>query len=47
MHKGTNIEMTRKLLACLKPPAWLNDEVMNLYVGLLQVLLLLSVLIRW
>jgi sentrin-specific protease 1 len=37
-HKGSNIEMTRRLMACLQGTAWLNDEVINIYAGLLQVL---------
>ena len=36
-HKNTNIEIDRKLLACLQPRQWLNDEVMNIFIGLLQV----------
>lgn len=36
-HKRSGIEMTRKLIQCLLPGAWLNDEVMNMYMGLLQV----------
>ena len=36
-HKGSNIEMTRRLMACLQGTDWLNDEVINIYVGLLQV----------
>ena len=37
LHKGSNIGVTRHLLACLKPRTWLNDEVMNVFMGLLQV----------
>ena len=38
MHqKGSNIEMTRRLMACLRGLDWLNDEVINIYMGLLQV----------
>ena len=38
LHKGSNIGITRHLLACLKPRTWLNDEVMNVFMGLLQVI---------
>ncbi|GFE54722.1 Ulp1 protease C-terminal catalytic domain-containing protein [Babesia ovis] len=30
------IEMTRKHLGCLDGPHWLNDEVINFYIGLIQ-----------
>ncbi|CDR95268.1 ulp1 protease family, C-terminal catalytic domain containing protein, putative [Babesia bigemina] len=30
------IEMTRKHLRCLDGPRWLNDEVINFYIGLIQ-----------
>lgn len=36
-HKLSNIEMPRKLLRCLRGLDWLNDEVINIYMGLLQV----------
>jgi len=36
-HKPSNIEMPRRLLRCLNGLDWLNDEVMNIYMGLLQV----------
>ncbi len=36
-QKGSNIEMTRRLIACLDGLEWLNDEVINIYMGLLQV----------
>ena len=35
-HLHSGIDMTRKLIRCLCPAEWLNDEVMNLYMGLLQ-----------
>ncbi|KAK9817166.1 hypothetical protein WJX72_010594 [[Myrmecia] bisecta] len=35
-HKNSNIDITRRLIKCMKPPEWLNDEVMNVYMGLLQ-----------
>ncbi|KAK9845918.1 hypothetical protein WJX81_005972 [Elliptochloris bilobata] len=35
-HLNSGIDMTRKLIRCLRPSGWLNDEVMNLYMGLLQ-----------
>ena len=37
LHKSSNIGVTRGLMACLKSRVWLNDEVMNLFMGLLQV----------
>eukprot|EP01018_Ginkgo_biloba_P003561 Gb_16894 [translate_table: standard] len=36
MHKNSNIEITREVLQCLLPGAWLNDEVINLYLELLK-----------
>ena len=36
-HKPSNIEMPRRLLRCLNGLDWLNDEVINIYMGLLQV----------
>ncbi len=36
-HKPSNIEMPRRLLRCLRGLDWLNDEVINMYMGLLQV----------
>lgn len=36
-HKPSNIEMPRRLLRCLRALDWLNDEVINIYMGLLQV----------
>ena len=35
--QGANIKLTRGLLACLNDHQWLNDEVINFYMGLLQV----------
>ncbi|KAL5983760.1 hypothetical protein ACLOJK_017851 [Asimina triloba] len=35
-HKRSNITITGELLRCLRPPAWLNDEVINLYLELLK-----------
>ncbi|KAL1807365.1 hypothetical protein ACET3Z_024355 [Daucus carota] len=35
-HQESNIEITGELLQCLKPCAWLNDEVINLYLVLLK-----------
>ena len=32
-----NIDMTRRHIACLHSLTWLNDEVINMYVALLQV----------
>lgn len=36
-HKSSNIEMSRGHMACLKGLSWLNDEVMNIYMGMLLV----------
>ena len=36
-HKNSNISILRKDLLCLQPSTWLNDEVVNVYMGLLQV----------
>ena len=36
-HKNTNISIMRKDMLCLRPSVWLNDEVVNIYMGLLQV----------
>ena len=35
-HTRSNIELRRKDMACMAPLQWLNDEVMNLYMALLQ-----------
>ncbi|KAJ7955108.1 ubiquitin-like-specific protease ESD4 [Quillaja saponaria] len=35
-HENSNIEITGELLQCLRPGAWLNDEVINLYLELLK-----------
>uniref|UniRef100_A0A1J3ILX0 Ubiquitin-like-specific protease ESD4 n=1 Tax=Noccaea caerulescens TaxID=107243 RepID=A0A1J3ILX0_NOCCA len=35
-HKNSNIVITGETLQCLKPCAWLNDEVINLYLDLLK-----------
>ncbi|XP_031497842.1 ubiquitin-like-specific protease 1A [Nymphaea colorata] len=35
-HERSNIEITRNILQCLLPGAWLNDEVINLYLELLK-----------
>eukprot|EP00884_Botryococcus_braunii_P022152 jgi/Botrbrau1/8620/Bobra.0196s0017.1 len=35
-HRRSGIDMTRRLIQCLCPGQWLNDEVMNMYMGLLQ-----------
>ncbi|CAI9771063.1 unnamed protein product [Fraxinus pennsylvanica] len=35
-HKNSNIDITGEILQCLKPGAWLNDEVINLYLELLK-----------
>ena len=31
-----NIPITRRLMRCLEPEAWLNDEIINFYMCLLQ-----------
>ncbi|XP_010446102.1 PREDICTED: ubiquitin-like-specific protease 1A isoform X2 [Camelina sativa] len=35
-HENSNIDITGKILRCLKPGEWLNDEVINLYMVLLK-----------
>ncbi|KAI7752522.1 hypothetical protein M8C21_015873 [Ambrosia artemisiifolia] len=35
-HENSNITITGKVLQCLRPHAWLNDEVINLYLELLK-----------
>lgn len=35
-HENSNIEITGELLQCLRPGAWLNDEVINVYLELLK-----------
>ncbi|XP_058203205.1 ubiquitin-like-specific protease ESD4 isoform X2 [Rhododendron vialii] len=35
-HEDSNIEITGELLKCLRPGAWLNDEVINVYLKLLK-----------
>nr|XP_023876063.1 ubiquitin-like-specific protease ESD4 [Quercus suber]POE81666.1 ubiquitin-like-specific protease esd4 [Quercus suber] len=35
-HDNSNIEITGELLLCLRPGAWLNDEVINVYLELLK-----------
>ncbi|KAK8959796.1 Ubiquitin-like-specific protease ESD4 [Platanthera guangdongensis] len=35
-HEPSNIRITREVLQCLRPGAWLNDEVINLYLELLK-----------
>ncbi|KAG6593970.1 Ubiquitin-like-specific protease ESD4, partial [Cucurbita argyrosperma subsp. sororia] len=35
-HENSNIEITAQALQCLRPGAWLNDEVINLYLELLK-----------
>ncbi|XP_077240707.1 ubiquitin-like-specific protease ESD4 [Tasmannia lanceolata] len=36
VHESSNIQITRDVLQCLQPGAWLNDEVINLYLELLK-----------
>ncbi|KAH9575977.1 hypothetical protein CY35_01G139300 [Sphagnum magellanicum] len=36
LHDNSNIEVTRAVIQCLLPGAWLNDEVINLYMELLK-----------
>ena len=43
-HRPSNIEMPRRLLRCLRGLDWLNDEVINIYMGMLQVCRLPSLL---
>ncbi|XP_051128026.1 ubiquitin-like-specific protease ESD4 [Andrographis paniculata] len=35
-HENSNIDITGQILQCLRPGAWLNDEVINLYLELLK-----------
>ncbi|XP_059632735.1 ubiquitin-like-specific protease ESD4 [Cornus florida] len=35
-HENSNIEITGEMLQCLRPGAWLNDEVINVYLELLK-----------
>jgi Ulp1 family protease len=35
-HKLSNLEMTRYHIRCLETGEWLNDEVINMYMGMLQ-----------
>ncbi|XP_055818317.1 ubiquitin-like-specific protease ESD4 isoform X3 [Solanum dulcamara] len=35
-HKNSNIDITGEILQCLRPGAWLNDEVINVYLELLK-----------
>ncbi|XP_062175471.1 ubiquitin-like-specific protease ESD4 isoform X3 [Alnus glutinosa] len=35
-HENSNIEITGEFLQCLRPGAWLNDEVINVYLELLK-----------
>uniref|UniRef100_A0A2P2KEW5 Uncharacterized protein MANES_03G196000 n=1 Tax=Rhizophora mucronata TaxID=61149 RepID=A0A2P2KEW5_RHIMU len=35
-HKNSNIDITGEVLMCLTPCAWLNDEVINVYLELLK-----------
>lgn len=35
-HENSNITITGEVLQCLKPRAWLNDEVINVYLELLK-----------
>ncbi|KAL6571582.1 hypothetical protein OROHE_003225 [Orobanche hederae] len=35
-HENSNIDITGEKMQCLRPGAWLNDEVINLYLALLK-----------
>ncbi|KAK9139350.1 hypothetical protein Scep_009031 [Stephania cephalantha] len=35
-HENSNIDITGEILQCLQPGAWLNDEVINVYLELLK-----------
>ncbi|XP_059280693.1 ubiquitin-like-specific protease ESD4 [Lycium ferocissimum] len=35
-HENSNIDITGEMLQCLRPGAWLNDEVINVYLELLK-----------
>jgi hypothetical protein len=36
-HQRASIELRREHMVCLKETEWLNDEVINMYVAMLQV----------
>lgn len=36
-HERSLLKLKRSVLKCLRPGIWLNDEVINLYILLLQV----------
>jgi Ulp1 family protease len=36
-HERASIEIRREHMRCLKETEWLNDEVINMYVAMLQV----------
>lgn len=36
LHPRSQIEIRRKDITCMRPLEWLNDEVINLYMSLLQ-----------
>ncbi|XP_030508809.2 ubiquitin-like-specific protease ESD4 [Cannabis sativa] len=36
VHENSNLQITGQILLCLRPGAWLNDEVINLYMELLK-----------
>ncbi len=36
-HRRTNVEIMRETILCLKPGGWLTDEIINIYMALLQV----------
>uniref|UniRef100_A0A1D1YMT3 Ubiquitin-like-specific protease ESD4 n=1 Tax=Anthurium amnicola TaxID=1678845 RepID=A0A1D1YMT3_9ARAE len=36
LHEHSNIVITREVIQCLRPGAWLNDEVINLYFELVK-----------
>ncbi|KAK4372589.1 hypothetical protein RND71_007973 [Anisodus tanguticus] len=36
IHENSNIDITGEMLQCLRPGAWLNDEVINVYLELLK-----------
>ena len=38
MRRASNIELTRKLFECMGSRQWLNDEVINAFMAVLQVL---------
>lgn len=45
-HRGSNVEVRREHMWCLKPGRWLTDDIINIYMALLQVSVLTQHLCR-